>query len=481
MPARPEWQREMWAAIGQGLTAHAVMLRDASILDEASVAAILSTIDSVSRGAPPATGGSLALVAAFDERFDSLIAAGNAGAGRIGRGRHDLAAEAQRLVLREKVLQLLTALHAARLALIDMAESHVFTLLPVWSGSSLLQPTNLAHFLSGTIAPLARANSRLHAALDTLDHAPLGAGALAGPGMPVDRDETADLLGHLGPVDSTFDAVSATDYLVTVAQAAAALVAPMRSMLGELLLWLRMEPEALHVADELRAPADANLPHFRPPVALERLMDDAAEVGQHASGVASAAAALPYGPPGESLDSVIANAYRALEVAAAVTQAFTMMVSGPIEFNRAWLARSAGRGLTTAAELGDFLMAEEGLPPASARDIAALTAQRTQAEGLEASAITPAMIDAAALLVIGRELGIEIERLGSFLAPRRFIEKRAMLGGPAPAAVREYLSLERARLGKDQLWLEERQRRIAQAQENLQIRSHEILAAASLV
>src|SRR5688572_31844556 len=30
---------------------------------------------------------------------------------------------------------------------------------------------------------------------------------------------------------------------------------------------------------------------------------------------------------------------------------------------------------------------------------------------------------------IGRELGIEIERLGAYLAPRRFIEKRTVLGG----------------------------------------------------
>lgn len=480
MAARPEWQREMWAAIALGLTAHAIMLRDASILDETSVAAILSTIDSVGNGAPPQVSGSLTLVAAFDERFDSLIAAGNAGAGRIGRGRHDLAAAAQRLVLRDHALSLLHAQLAARFALIDLAESHVFTLLPAWSGSSLLQPTNLAHFLTGVIAPLARASARLHAALDDLDRAPLGAASLAGPGLPVDRDETADLLGQLGPVESTFDAVSATDHLVAVAQAAAAIVAPMRSFLGELLLWLRTEPEALHIANELRAPADAHLPHYRPPVALEHQIADAVEVGQHAAAASNTAFALQYGPLGEQGDGVFQSAHCALEMATSVTQALTTMVSGPIEFNRAWLARNAGRGLTTAGELSNFLMAEEGLGPAAARDIAALTAQRAQAEGLEASAVTPAMIDAAALLVIGRELGIEIERLGSFLAPRRFIEKRTMLGGPAPVAVREYLSLERARVSKDQQWLEARQRRIAQAHENLQIRSHEILAAASL-
>ncbi|MGH2613909.1 MAG: hypothetical protein ACRDJC_01615, partial [Thermomicrobiales bacterium] len=149
-----------------------------------------------------------------------------------------------------------------------------------------------------------------------------------------------------------------------------------------------------------------------------------------------------------------------------------------MEFNRAWLARHAGRALVTSGELADFLMAEEGIDPASARNIAALVAHRAMDEGLEASGITPAMIDAAALLVIGRELGIEIERLGAYLAPRRFIEKRTMLGGSAPSAVREYLALDRSRLYADTRWLEDKGRRIALAGENLEIRVHEILAAA---
>jgi argininosuccinate lyase len=172
-------------------------------------------------------------------------------------------------------------------------------------------------------------------------------------------------------------------------------------------------------------------------------------------------------------------ALSSLRRGAAMSEAFARVLVDGIEINRAWLARSAGRNHVTSGDLSDFLMAEESLDPAAARNIAAMTASRAIREGLEASAITPAMIDAAALLVIGRELGVEIERLGAYLAPRRFIEKRTVLGGPAPATVREYLELARQRLSADRRWLEERQRRIALAKDNLDIRSHEILDAAS--
>src|SRR5919106_1087164 len=189
------WRNEMWDAIGRGLAAHAIMLRDSDIVDDSIAASLLMAIDGARRGAPPDVLGSLALVAAFDDRVDSLIATGAAGAVRIARARHDLAATAHRLVLRDRALALAAALDSSRSAVIDLAESHVFTLMPVWSGSSPLQPTNVAHFLTGTTAPLGRSARQLHLLYEELDRSPLGSAALAGPGLPVDRDETSKLLG----------------------------------------------------------------------------------------------------------------------------------------------------------------------------------------------------------------------------------------------------------------------------------------------
>src|SRR5215212_462946 len=417
------WRGEIWQAIGRGLAAHAVMLRDSDIVDDSISASLLTAIDSARRGVPPDVPGSLGLVAVFVDRVDSLIAGGAAGAVRIARARHDLAATAQRLVLRDRALALAAALDTSRTAVIDLAESHVFTLMPVWSGSSPLQPTNVAHFLTGTIAPLGRSARKLHALYEDLDRSPLGSAALAGPGLAVDRDETSDLLGSEGPVESTFDALSAVDHLVSAGDAAAASVTPVRRL-----------------ADELIAAPDANLPHFRPPALRERLAADARQVESDAAAIASMTRDIPYGPVGEMADLPAETSGSALSRAALAHATFTMVVGGPIEINRAWLARNAGQALVTSGDLSDFFMAEEELDPAAAREIAALTTSRAQREGLEASGITPAMIDAAALLVIGRELGIEIERLGAYLAPRRFIEKRTVLGGPAAPAVREYLS-----------------------------------------
>src|SRR5688572_2098698 len=319
------WRGEMWDAIGRGLAAHAVMLRDSAIVDDSIAASLLTAIDGARRGASPDVPGSLALVAAFDDRVDSLIAAGAVGAVRIARARHDLAATAQRLVLRDRAITLAAALDASRSAVVDLAESHVFTLMPVWSGSSALQPTNFAHFLTGTIAPLGRTARTLHAVYEDLDRSPLGSAALAGPGLPVDRDETADLLGSEGPIESTFDALSAVDHLVAAGDAAAASVTPVRRLAAELMLWLRTEPQALRLADELLAASDANLPHFRPPALLERLAADARQVESNAVAIAGMTRDIPYGPIGEMADEATKMAGAALSLAAATHETFAMV------------------------------------------------------------------------------------------------------------------------------------------------------------
>ncbi|MGN6032256.1 MAG: hypothetical protein ACTHQE_11380, partial [Thermomicrobiales bacterium] len=72
-----------------------------------------------------------------------------------------------------------------------------------------------------------------------------------------------------------------------------------------------------------------------------------------------------------------------------------------------------------------------------------------QEQRLEVSGIQQDMIDSAAMLTIGREIKVEMETLGRYLAPRRYLERRAVLGSAASAPTREWLASERADLEAD--------------------------------
>ncbi|MCC6313832.1 MAG: hypothetical protein IT337_07440 [Thermomicrobiales bacterium] len=468
-------RRAVWRAIGNAIAAHVVMLRDTAVFDDPVAAAVLTALDGV-RCADPPEGDVSDLVAVFDARLEALTAPAAAGASGVGRQRAEIAATAVRLTLRDELLALQAALDEMRLALLDFAGQHVFTLMPAYAEGRPAQPTTLAHYLGGAIGPLSRATDRLRLGYAEVNRSPMGAGALASTGVRIDREATARALGFDGPIASTFDAVAATDHLAAALDPATTAADTLARFLEALRGWLRHDPDSLRLAEAWQGDFDAALPQFRPAVGLNQLAAEAAAIVADAAVAKRLAAAIPYGPAGAALDVPFARTMQALGATRALAERAARLVAGGIEVNRAYFANRAGRDHTTASDLADMLMVEEGLDPASARAIAGMVVRQSLEAGIEASGITPQAIDAAALLIVGRELGMEIERFGSYLAPRKFLERRVASGGPAPGAVRETLEMERARVLADERWREEAAGRIRSALAGMERETAEILA-----
>jgi argininosuccinate lyase len=385
-----------------------------------------------------------------------------AGALRVGRGDLDVAVTGIHVVARDNVEALAATLVHTRQTLIDVASSHVVTLLPVSIDGQIAQPTTLAHLLGGVLGPLGRATERLARAYASIDRSPMGAGSLASSGMPIDRERVAELLGFAGLVPNTFDAVAGLDVLAELAEVAAAAVRPIRRWLEELLAWTRIDP-ALLSQGQRDAHMLGDLPQLRLPGRLLEAIA-ACHAAERACELArDAGNSLPFLPVTQlldqlewSLDEALTMTRRALTLAAELT-------AEGLDVNRALLANRAGKGFSTSSDLADFLMLEEQIEPGAARDIAALTISRTREQGLEASGITPEIIDGAALLVIGREIKAEFEAISRYLAPRRFIERRTATGSPSPAATRAWLEDEVRRLDADRALIAQNRARIQNA------------------
>jgi hypothetical protein len=124
-------------------------------------------------------------------------------------------------------------------------------------------------------------------------------------------------------------------------------------------------------------------------------------------------------------------------------------------------------------------MTEEQLSPSSARRIATLVLAQVKQSSQEVSGITQDMIDSAALITIGREVKVEMEALGRFLAPRRYIERRQVVGSAAPDMTRAWLGQQRASLDEHRTRLAQRTEAATRALNEL-IRLIEDAAAESL-
>jgi argininosuccinate lyase len=442
------------------VTAHVAMLGKQGLIDDAAVRVLASVVERTSAGAVDA-GDLVGSLLELDARVDAQSPPGFAGAAQVGRGINELVAAVARVRLREDLLDLADQTGQLREDLIDLAIQHVVTIMPAYQQGVAAQPTTLAHFLGALVGPYDRLDGTIRQTYALVNRSPLGAGALVSTGLPIDRADAAANAGFDGVIENTFDAVAATDHFAAVSSTLRAVVAPIRRFMREIAALYRTDPSSLLLHDaspQIRSelPQHSIIPAFDE---LEQLVIDLDAVLDTVDRWLDRAALEPMAEISRLIDR--------LEVAFDTTERaidrFRTFLNREIAFNRAYLANRANRNHTTIGELADYLMLEEQIPPAQAHVMTARVMAQLKDEGLETSGITSAMVDSAGMLVLGRELGIEFESLSKYLAPRRFIERRAGFGGPAPMATREWLTREQEVLASDRTWIAERRSALASA------------------
>ena len=283
--------------------------------------------------------------------------------------------------------------------------------------------------------------------------------------LQVERDEVAILLGFDTVLTNTFDAVSAVDYLVVAAVAVESFVTPILRWLDELERWTRSDPDNLLFQEEQFERFD-DLPQLRLPSVIASARDVGLQSLDQCDALRRWAGRSDYGPQ-IRIDGGSGDLSGAIAAALDLSRQVNDLLQTGMEINRAALANKAGKGYVTSSDLSDFLILEEGISPADARLIAIRALSAIKERGQEISALDRDAIDGAALMVIGREVAIEIESLSRYLAPRRVVESRTTSGAPSPASTRTWIAEETARIAADRATWEERGRLVDQAVANL--------------
>ncbi len=124
------------------------------------------------------------------------------------RSRNDLVQADTRMWMRDRVLEAAEALSSLVDTLLNRALEELETLMPAYTHFQPAQPTTLAHWMTAHAAAFLRDLERLDCLWERLNKSPLGAGAVSGTTLPIDRQMLAELLGFDGVQENTMDAVS---------------------------------------------------------------------------------------------------------------------------------------------------------------------------------------------------------------------------------------------------------------------------------
>ncbi|WP_129676767.1 argininosuccinate lyase [Candidatus Chloroploca sp. Khr17] len=131
-----------------------------------------------------------------------------------GRSRNDQVATDMRLFAISAGRQIDQRLLGLQLALLTQAEAHASTLMPGYTHLQRAQPITFGHWCLAYVEMFERDRQRVHEATARARTLPLGAGALAGNSLGIERERLTEALDEFDAVaGNSLDAVSDRDYV----------------------------------------------------------------------------------------------------------------------------------------------------------------------------------------------------------------------------------------------------------------------------
>jgi argininosuccinate lyase len=364
----------------------------------------------------------------------------------LGRSSGDLVEVARRFTFRRHVHAMLAALCETRSGLLALAAQHVDTIMPGYTHGQHAQPTTFAHWCTLFEEVFARDTARLLSFHQRLNRSPAGAAIMTGSDFPLDRQRVSELLGFDEPLPHTWDAIMSHDLEMEYAGVLAVLAQNLGRIADDLILWSTTEFAMVELPDRYCGTSSI-MPQKKNPDGLE----DMKSVAARSMGVMVTVMAAEKGPTGfpimerRNSQAILWDLGRDLGVR------FDTMAPllRDMQVKTGRMLELAGANWAQVTDLSSALVRHAGMDWRTAHQVVAVLVRRAAAAGRRPADATSADLDAAAI-----EFGIEAPRLAADLFadamdPRRFVERRTIFGGPAPAAVQRELEAAQVRLAAD--------------------------------
>lgn len=429
-----------------GSLAHLTVLCEAGIVPGSEAPAIgrvlLEMLKAVDAGVL-AAGGEFEDVHSYIEATLAERLGPSAGWLHAGRSRNDQIATAFRLDLKFRIHRLVAAITELQEAVLRRVPDIEGIVLPGYTHLQRAQPVLLTHAWLAYVWMLGRDAARLRDAHRRVDVSPLGSGAIAGTGFPIDRAREAHLLGFAQISENSIDATADRDFVFETTAAVTGLLLHLSRWAEELILWATHEfgfvtlPEAVLTGSSL-------MPQKRNPDLLELAR---AQAGVGLGALAALGAVLKGVPSGYNRDlqedkAAFMAAWGAAEMA---LQALTLSV-GRLHVNRERMAAALRGGFITATEVADYLV-RRGVPFREAHHLAGRAVREAEAAGCELwdlpletfRRISP-RFDADVLPAI---------------TPDGAVAAKDVPGGTAPGRVAEAVEAARAAVVVQRAWLDQ--------------------------
>ncbi|MBI5556652.1 MAG: argininosuccinate lyase [Deltaproteobacteria bacterium] len=269
------------------------------------------------------------------------------------RSRNDQINLDLRLYLREASEVLAGLLDGVRTSFVSLARRYLGAVMPGYTHMQRAQPVLISHHMLAYYEMFGRDRERLSDCAKRINVLPLGAAALAGTGLPIDREFVAAELGFPKVTANSMDTVGDRDFAVEFVAACTLIQLHLSRLSEELVLWSSSEFRFVELADSF-CTGSSIMPQKKNPDIPELIRGKSGRVVGNLMSLLTMLKGLPLTynrdlqedkePVFDTMDTV------------AQGLAITAELLAHMKFNTARLEEATKTGYMTATDLADYLV-----------------------------------------------------------------------------------------------------------------------------
>ena len=341
------------------------------------------------------------------------------------RSRNDQISLDMRLYVRAETGETIELLRKLKAALLKRAKKELGFIMPGYTHLQKAQPVLLSHYLLSFWEMFDRDESRLGDSYKRVNVMPLGAAALAGTGLPIDRNYVAGLLKFPCVTQNSMDTVSDRDFVAEFIFVLSLVMMHLSRFCEDLIIWSTDEFGYVEIADSFTT-GSSIMPQKKNPDVAELIRGKTGRVYGDLMAVLTLLKGLPmtYNRDLQEDKEALFDAVDTLKSSLVV---FTAMV-GKISFRTERMESGAEGGFSTATDIAEYLV-RKGAPFREAHRIVGKVVAFCAKRGKSLTELT--------LKEFTRFYSGFDQDVFQVLTARQSVQARRGIGGTAEEAVRQ--------------------------------------------
>jgi len=339
------------------------------------------------------------------------------------RSRNDQVILDVRLYLKEEMEELYEIIQVLLKTLMEKAETHKEMLMPGFTHLQHAQPVTVGFHLMAYFQMFKRDLERLKGCYERTDQNPLGACALAGTTISIDRRYTADLLGFKSVTENAMDTVADRDFIVEFLSFSSLFMAHLSRLSEEFILWNAQEFSFIEIDDGF-CTGSSIMPQKKNPDIPELIRGKTGRVYGHLMGLLTVLKGLPmaFNKDFQEDKEALFDTVKTVRTSAVI---FAQMLENTT-FKEESIRKHMDKGFLAATDLAEYLVTQ-GVPFRTSHELVGAVVKYCEKTGETLMTLKDEVLPD----IDKRLSGISLPDLSSSAC----VKRRSSYGGTSPSEV----------------------------------------------